>query len=402
VRVVDEDLHIGATASLQDLVDSPLAWPATAGLLPSACRAGCSRVMRGAATLGGESVHVDPDSEVLAALLALNAVFVIAHSREPRESPALRFLRRPSADLEGGGIVTTVVIPGAPHGAALERAAAMPSLPSLVSVAVTTTFSSDRLGRVRLAVTGLDGPPARATDAEACVERTSGGDEVLREAASIAAETMDFRADAWATAEQRRELARALALRALRRAVSRGRRHEVVSVPRLRATPAPRAPAPLPYFTSGRLELTLNGRRFRAPSEARTSLLELLRGADLFGTKSGCGLGRCGACTVLLDGQPVASCLTLAVRAQGRSVVTIEGLGSSEKPHPIQAAFAEAGAVQCGFCTPGLVLRAKALLDSVPHPTEDEVRDALGSLCRCTGYVKPVRAVLAAARGEER
>ena len=173
MRVDDEDLHVGATTSLQELVDSPLAYPATAGLLPAACRSARSAVARNAATLAGESVHGDPDSEILASLLALNAVFV--------------------------------------------------------------------------------------------------------------------------------------------------------------------------------------------------------------------------------DGQPAASCLTLAVRAQGRSVVTIEGLGTSGKPHPIQTAFARAGAVQCGFCTPGLVLRAKALLDWVPRPTEEEVRDAISGLCRCTGYVKPVQAVLAAA-----
>jgi len=402
LRMVDEDLHVGATTSLQDLIDTPLAYQSTAGLLPAACRASCSRLCRGAATLAGESVHGEPDSEVVAALLALNAVFVIAHPVEPRESPALRFLRQPGDDLVGGGLVTSVIIPGAPHGAALERAAVLPSLPPIVSVAVTTTFSGERLARVRLAVSGLLGPPARAVEAEGYLERTAGGDDALVAAADSVARATAFRTDALASADDRRRLARALSLRALRTAVARGRRREPALVPRVRSSPAHRPAAPLPYFTSGRLELTLNGRRFRAEAEARTTLLELLRGAELFGTKSGCSAGRCGACTVLLDGQPVASCLTLAVRAQGRSVVTIEGIGTSEKPHPIQSAFAEAGAVQCGFCTPALVLRTKALLDGVPFPSEEEARDAVGGLCRCTGYVKPVRAVLAAAEGRRR
>jgi aerobic-type carbon monoxide dehydrogenase small subunit (CoxS/CutS family) len=159
----------------------------------------------------------------------------------------------------------------------------------------------------------------------------------------------------------------------------------------------------MPYFTSGRLELNVNGRALRAEAEARTNLLDLLRGAGIFGVKAGCGTGRCGACTVLLDGRPVASCLTLAVRAQGRAVLTVEGLGTAERPHPLQTAFTEAGASQCGFCTPGLVLGARALLEAVPNPTEDEVRDALAGLCRCTGYARPVAAVLAAASalGEE-
>jgi aerobic-type carbon monoxide dehydrogenase small subunit (CoxS/CutS family)/CO/xanthine dehydrogenase FAD-binding subunit len=402
VRIDDEDLVIGATTTLQDLVESPLAYPATAGLLPLACRtASASRTIRGMATLAGEAVHGDPDCEVATALLALNAVFEVAHPKEPRESPALRFIRDPSADLEGGGLVQTVVIPGAPHGAALERAAALPSLPPLVSVAVTTTFSGERLSRVRLAVTGLEGRPARIAEAESHVERTAGDDEVLREAAQLVSQDAPFREDARASEDHRRKLAAVLTLRALRSAVERGRRRETPDVPRLRSPVSHRAAAPLPYFTSGRLELTVNGRKLRAEAEARTTLLDLLRGAGLIGARSGCGAGRCGACTVLLDGRPVASCMTLAVRAQGRTVLTIEGLGTSDRPHVLQRAFAEAGAVQCGFCTPALILGARALLDAVPNPTEAEVREALTGLCRCTGYGKPVKAVLdAASRGE--
>ena len=156
------------------------------------------------------------------------------------------------------------------------------------------------------------------------------------------------------------------------------------------------------YFTSGRLELTVNGRKLWSEAEARTTLLELLRANGVFGVKSGCGAGRCGACTVLLDGRPVSSCLTLAVRAHGRRVLTVEGLGTSDRPHLLQTAFAEAGAVQCGFCTPALVVGSQALLDAVPNPTESEVRESLTGLCRCTGYARPVKAVLgAASRSEE-
>jgi aerobic-type carbon monoxide dehydrogenase small subunit (CoxS/CutS family)/CO/xanthine dehydrogenase FAD-binding subunit len=398
VRFEDEDLVVGATTTLQDLADTPVAYTTTAGLLPMACRVhSASRVTRGMATLAGEAVQGDPDSELAAALLALNAVFLVAHRTEPRESPALRFLRDPAADLSGGGLVRAVVIPGAPHGAALERAAVWPSLPGLVAVAATTTFSGDKLARVRLAVTGLQARPARVLEAEAEAERTSGDGGVLERVAETLARLAPFRDDLWASADERRHMARALALRALRTAVERGRRRQPPDVPRLRPLLPQRAPAPMPYFTSGRLELNVNGRTLRADAEARTSLLDLLRGAGIRGVKAGCGAGRCGACTVLLDGRPVASCLTPAVRAQGRAVGTVEGLGTAQHPHPLQAAFAEAGAIQCGFCTPGLILGAKALLDAVPNPTEAEVRDALAGLCRCTGYVKPVKAVLAAA-----
>ncbi len=186
VRVEDEDVEIGAATPLQDVADSAIVHSTTAGLLPAACRAAVpSRLLRGMATIGGEAVHDDPDSELAAALLALNAVFVVAHPLEPRESPALRFLRNPTPDLAGGGILRTVLIPGAPHGAALERAAALPSMPSLVAVAVTTTFSGDKLARVRLAITGLSGPPLRVMEAEAQLERTAGEEDVLEKAADL-------------------------------------------------------------------------------------------------------------------------------------------------------------------------------------------------------------------------
>jgi aerobic-type carbon monoxide dehydrogenase small subunit (CoxS/CutS family)/CO/xanthine dehydrogenase FAD-binding subunit len=398
LAVLDEDLEIGAATPLQDVVDSAAAWTASDGLLPAACRAAVpSSVLRGMATIGGEAIHDDPDSEIVAALLALNAVFVVAHPQEARESPALRFLRGPAADLAGGGILRAVLIPGAPHGAALERAAVLPSLPSLVAVAVTATFSGEKLARVRLAVTGLATPPARFIEAEALLERTAGEAPVLERAATLVAAHAAFRDDVAAPAGVRRRVARPLVLRALRRALERGRRREPAPTPRPRAVHPLRVPAPMPNFTSGRVSLTVNGRALRAEAEARTSLLDLLRGAGVFGAKAGCGSGRCGACTVLLDGRPAAACLTPAVRAHGRSVLTVEGLGTAERPHPLQAAFSEAGACPCGFCTPGLVLCARALLDAVPDPTEDEVRDALAGLCRCTGYAGPVAAVLAAA-----
>jgi aerobic-type carbon monoxide dehydrogenase small subunit (CoxS/CutS family)/CO/xanthine dehydrogenase FAD-binding subunit len=390
----DEDLEIGAMTALEELVRAPDTHGATAALLPLACRASVpSRLLRGMATIGGEAVAADPDSELVAALLALNAIFVVAHEDGSVEVPALRFLREPALDLAGGALLTSVLIPGAPHGAALERAAALPSLPALVAVVATTTFSGDKLSRVRLVVTGLAAPPSRVVEAEGQLERTSGEERVIEHAADLVARLAPFRDDARATAGQRRRIARPLALRAVRSAVERSRRRQPEHAPGLRPLPPPRVPAPMPYFTSGRLELTVNGRVLRAEVDARTTLSELLRSAGAFSVKSGCGTGRCGACTVLLDGRPVAACLTLAVRAQGRAVVTVEGLGTSERPHPLQAAFAASGAAQCGFCTPALVLSSRALLEAVAEPTEQEVRDELTGLCRCTGYARAIAAV---------
>jgi carbon-monoxide dehydrogenase small subunit len=401
LSVDDEDLMIGASTPVLDVSDSAAAHALSAGLLPLACRAALpSRLLRGMATIGGEAIAADPDSELAAALMALNAVFLVAHPDEPRESPALRFLAGPEKDLAGGGVLRAVMIPGAPHGAALERVAALPSLPPVVAVAATATLSGDKLARVRLAVTGLAGPPARVIDAESKLERTEGELDVLEHAADLVASHALFRDDVAASSATRRRMARALTLRALSAAVSRARRQTPIAPLRTTRTPTLRLAAPMPNFTSGRLELTVNGRPLRAEAEARTTLAEFLRAAGLWSVKAGCGGGRCGACAVLLDGRLVASCLTLAVRAQGRSVVTVEGLGTAERPHPLQSAFAEAAASPCGFCAPGHVLAARVLVDTVAAPTEADVRDALAGLCRCTGYGGSLAAVLRHARGQ--
>ena len=146
------------------------------------------------------------------------------------------------------------------------------------------------------------------------------------------------------------------------------------------------------------MEFRVNGERYEVAVEPNRTLLEVLwEDLGLTGTKMGCNQGECGACTVLLDGMAVCACLTLAVEAKGKEILTIEGLASNGQLHPIQQAFMDHFAVQCGYCTPGMIMSAKALLDKTPDPTEDEVRRALqGNLCRCTGYVKVIEAILAA------
>ena len=144
------------------------------------------------------------------------------------------------------------------------------------------------------------------------------------------------------------------------------------------------------------MRFTINGEIYEDEIDVRRTLLEVLReNFGLTGTKKGCNEGECGTCTVLLDGKPVASCLVLAVEAQGKSIETVEGLAQSGELHPLQQAFVEHGAFQCGFCTPGVLMAAKGLLDENPNPSEVEVRRAIaGNLCRCTGYNKYVEAIL--------
>ena len=145
------------------------------------------------------------------------------------------------------------------------------------------------------------------------------------------------------------------------------------------------------------LKLKVNGEPYELTIKPNTLLVDLLRKElRLTGTKTSCQSGSCGACTVILDGKAVRSCSVLALQANGKEVTTIEGLADGGKLHPVQQAFIDHFAVQCGYCTPGMIMSAKALLDSNPDPTEDEIKQALrGNLCRCTGYVKIIEAVLA-------
>jgi aerobic-type carbon monoxide dehydrogenase small subunit (CoxS/CutS family) len=147
------------------------------------------------------------------------------------------------------------------------------------------------------------------------------------------------------------------------------------------------------------LTMTVNQREVTVEIGADEVLVDVLRDRlGLTGTKIGCNEGECGACTIIMDGEPVLSCLVPALRAQGRDILTIEGLNDGEKLHPLQQAFVEHGAVQCGYCIPGMILSAKALLDRNPHPTRDEIKEAIaGNLCRCTGYTKIIEAIEAVA-----
>ena len=143
------------------------------------------------------------------------------------------------------------------------------------------------------------------------------------------------------------------------------------------------------------IELIINGESYAMSVKPNETLLDVIRDkVGLTGTKKGCDTGQCGACTVLLEGKPVPSCLVLAVDAKGKDIQTIEGLAVDGRLHPVQEAFVKEGAVQCGYCTPAMILTAKALLDTNSNPTEQEIKEAIaGNLCRCTGYVKIVKAI---------
>jgi aerobic carbon-monoxide dehydrogenase small subunit len=151
-----------------------------------------------------------------------------------------------------------------------------------------------------------------------------------------------------------------------------------------------------------RISVHVNGQQISHEIPDNRMLVDFIRyDLGLTGTKEGCSVGACGACTVILDGQPISSCITLAVMADGGEVTTIEGLAKDDRLHPLQQAFLDYGGFQCGICTPGQIIAAKALLDANPHPSEDEIKAwMMGNLCRCTGYYKIIESIQAAAHGK--
>jgi carbon-monoxide dehydrogenase small subunit len=145
--------------------------------------------------------------------------------------------------------------------------------------------------------------------------------------------------------------------------------------------------------------LQINGRTHQVALAPNVTLLQALRDLGYTDVKNGCEKGDCGACTVMIDARAINSCLTLAWLAEGHSILTVAGIGTAEHPHPLQKAFVDLGAVQCGYCIPGLIMAAKGLLDERPHPTDEEIREAIsGNLCRCTGYIRAFEAIRAAAQ----
>jgi carbon-monoxide dehydrogenase small subunit len=148
------------------------------------------------------------------------------------------------------------------------------------------------------------------------------------------------------------------------------------------------------------IKLTVNKKQYEISVSSNKTLLDVIReDIGLTGTKEGCGLGECGACTVIMNGQTVNSCLVLAVEADGKEITTIEGLANGDKLHPVQQAFVDEGGLQCGFCTPGMIMSSKALLDENPNPDHEEIKRAIaGNLCRCTGYTKIFKSIETAAR----
>ncbi len=391
--------------------------------LAQACAEVGSPQLRNMATVVGNLVTASPANDTISALMALDAELSVNSVAGARVLPVRElYTGFRSTALAPEEMVTQVSIPRPAE--ALDRRGMFAKLGlrsaqsiSVVHLAAVVDFGDpgdpQRVTRARVALGSLAAAVTRATAVEAALTGRRLDDAAIDEAVAVVRDTITPISDVRASADYRSAVTGTVLARTLR-ALASGRHRErwIADAPRLsgwRGRPdgsrASTAAVPASLGDGEPITVRINGRAVSAPASPSDTLLEWLREAahhasesPLTGSKEGCAEGECGACTVVLDGAAVLACLVPAGGAAGREVTTVEGLGSDGALHPAQEAFIECGAVQCGFCTPGFVVAAAALLEECPQPSARQVTAGLsGNLCRCTGYYSIVAAVLRAA-----
>jgi len=384
----------------------------------SALAQACGQVgtpqLRNRATVAGNLVTASPANDTIAALWALDARLTLQSARGKRVLPLSEFYYgvRKTA-LAADEMLTDIAFPALAANQqasfiklGLRRTHAI----ALVNAAVRLTFDGERVRAASITLGSVAPTIVRALQAESALVGGKLSDERIAQAASLAAQAARPISDVRSGADYRREMVTVLvqrALNSLQPANGRAAPLPPVAEPRLwgksQGHITSLSGAALHHGSqSGRIECTVNGKPVAVQGANDKTLLDMLRdNLGLTGSKEGCGEGECGACTVWLDGMAVFACLTPAPRAHATQVVTIEGLAQEGKLHPVQQAFIDAGAVQCGFCTPGFIMAGANLLDEVAQPTHSQILAGLsGNLCRCTGYYKIIQAMEIAMGGE--
>lgn len=402
IRSRDGGVEIGAGTTVRSVQEDPLirsAYPA----LAEACAAFSTTQVQVMGTLGGNLCNGSPASDTAPVLIALEAAAVIVGSGRQRRVPLEGFFRAPGQTMLGPDELLQAVVVPAPRpgtGSAFLKMSRVAADIAKVNAAVVLEREGERVVRCRLAFGAVAPTPVRSAGAEAVLTGRVFSPEAAAEAARVASEEVAPIDDVRSTAWYRREMVRVLGYDGLLRAWERaGESAGGEALGRAGQRWIEGEPPPPCLVRDGlhQVEVTVNGVLHRLWVKPNELLLNLLRERlELTGTKYACGIGECGACTVEVDARPVLSCLVLAVSAHGSQIVTVEGLARPDGSlDPLQEAFVREGAVQCGYCTPGMLMTARSLLRENPHPSEEEVRDHLkGNLCRCTGYARIVRAVM--------
>jgi len=404
----DDMVHLGPLVTHNQAAASRLL-NERAAPLALACRQVGTPQIRNRGTIAGNLVTASPANDTIAALRALDARLAVSSVRGARLIPLSDFhvgVRR--TVLQPEEMVTDIVFPALrpnQRGTFVRLGLRRANTIALVNAGVVLTFDGNVVSDARIALGSVAPTIVRAAMAERAMTGKALAKELIDEAAGLCAQAAAPISDVRGGLEYRREAVRFLVRRALE-SLHNGGARESARQPMLWGKTDGHFPswsgADLRHNASDPIECTVNGKRAVVRGASGKRLLDMLReDLGLTGTKEGCGEGECGACTVWMDGIGVLACLVPAPRAHGTSIVTIEGMARGEALHPLQQAFIDEGAVQCGYCSPGFVMAGASLLDEIPHPTGEQIRAGLsGNLCRCTGYYKIMRAVeRAAVRG---
>ena len=403
----DGRIHLGPLTTHNDVAGSLLIQDRALALARACWEVGAPQI-RNRATVAGNLITASPANDSIPPLMALDALVTLRSAGGQRQVPLGSFYTGVRKTvMEPNEMLVDIAFPAPPPGTrstfikfALRRVQAI----SVVNAAVVLQLEGDRVRHAAIALGSVAPTIIRAPQAEAFLAGASLSPDVCARAGEIAAGEARPITDLRASAEFRRQMVQVCVRRALR-SISEGTERDgfPANPVMLWGRGVAGEPGGFDHDASRPIETTINGRPYRLSSGQDQSLLRWLRDeAKLIGTKEGCAEGECGACTIFLDGAAVMSCMVPAPRAHHADIVTIEGLARNGRLHPIQQAFLDEGAVQCGYCTPGFLMSGAMLLDETPQPTQWDIQQSItGNLCRCTGYYKIVSAFEKAARSPE-
>ena len=400
-------VHLGAQVTHNDVAASALLQRVAFPLVAACWQVGSPQI-RNRGTVGGNLITASPANDTIGPLMALGGKVLLQSVRGGRWVPLAEFYQ---------GVRRTVMAPdevlveiafpamdARQKGTFLKYALRKAQAISVVNFSLVLTFGGDdEIVSASITLGSVAPTIVHASEAEAFLVGKALNDEVIREASQRVQLAARPISDLRGSADFRRYLVGVLAQRALRSLANGSEREGIPEHPVLLRDPQDEAPVlqqTIRHEEGEPIETRINGVPRRFDHGQNKTLLRLLReDGDLRGTKEGCAEGECGACTVFLDGRAVMSCLVPAARAHGAEITTVEGLASAGELSRVQESFVEEGGVQCGYCTPGFIMSATKLLEEVPSPDQDEIRQAItGNLCRCTGYYKIIQAIEKAAQ----